>query len=74
MKTSELEAAVLKLGSAKRARLAAKLLESLESLSDAETEQLWTQEAQRRDAELDADPRLGRPAKDAFRAARARLR
>ena len=53
MKLEELEAAALKLDAKARARLAERLLSSLETLSDAENAQLWAEEAQRRDAELD---------------------
>ena len=53
MSVEEIEAQALKLGPKARARLAGKLLESLEDLSDEENEQLWAEEAERRDAELD---------------------
>jgi hypothetical protein len=59
---------------ADRARLAERLLESLDSLSDEENSMLWGEEARRRDAELDANPSRTRPAEEAFRDARARLR
>jgi putative addiction module component (TIGR02574 family) len=70
----DLEAEALSLPVAERARLAETLLESLDALSAEEHRRLWTEEAQRRDAELDADPSLGRPADAVFRDARARLR
>jgi putative addiction module component (TIGR02574 family) len=70
----DLEAEALKLPVAERARLAQALLESLDTLSEDEHRRLWTEEAARRDAELDADPSRGRPAADVFRDARARLR
>lgn len=73
MKVSDLEAEALKLDPADRARLAAKLLESLDALSEEENERLWVEEATRRDAELDANPSRGRPAEDVFRDAKARL-
>ncbi|WP_437795379.1 addiction module protein [Sorangium sp. So ce693] len=47
---------------------------SLDELSEEEHGRLWTEEATRRDAELDADPSGGRPAEDVFRDARARIR
>jgi hypothetical protein len=50
------------------------LLESLDTLSEDEHRRLWAEEAARRDAELDADPSMGRPADEVFRDARARLR
>lgn len=70
----DLEAEALKLPLTDRAHLAEKLLESLDALPDEEHRRLWTEEALRRDAELDADPSRGRPAEDVFRDARARLR
>ena len=73
MKVTDVEAAALKLKPAERADLAAKLLESLEVLSDEENEQQWAEEAARRDAELDADPSRARTADDVFRDAKARL-
>ena len=50
MSIKEIEAAVLKLVPKDRARLAGKLLESLEDLSEEENESLWAQEAEHRDA------------------------
>lgn len=73
MNLTELEAEALKLDPANRARLAEKLLESLETLSDQENQQIWLDEAARRDADLEADPSKGRPAEEVFRDARARL-
>ncbi len=74
MNLPDLEAEALKLPVAERAHLAQALLESLDALSDDENRRLWTEEAGRRDAELDADPSRGRPAGEVFRDARARLR
>lgn len=74
MSTEELEVEVLKLAPRERARLAEKLLESLENLSDDENARLWAEEAERRDQAWDADPAMGRPAADVFRDARARLK
>ena len=69
----DLEAEALKLDPAARARLAEKLLESLETLSDEENQQAWFEEAARRDTELDADPSRGRAAEDVLREAKARF-
>ena len=55
MSLNELEAEALKLDPKARARLAGKLLESLENLSEEENTRLWAEEAQRRDVEMDAD-------------------
>jgi hypothetical protein len=56
MSIDEIEATALKLAAADRARLAERLLESLEQLSDEENAKLWAEEAIRRDKEWDADP------------------
>lgn len=74
MDVAELEAEALKLDPRERARLAEKLLESLETLSEEENENAWIEEAARRDADLDADPARGRHAEDVLRDARARFR
>jgi len=73
MSIDELEAAVLKLDPRSRARLAGRLLESLDTLSREENGQLWLEEARARDAELDRDADAGRAAADVFRDARAKL-
>ena len=74
MSNDELEAEALKLAPASRARLAERLLESLETLSDEENARMWAEEAQRRDEAWEASGNGGRPATDAFREARARLK
>ena len=74
MSIDEIEAAILKLAPSDRARLADKLLESLEQLSTEENERLWAQEAIRRDQELDGDPASGRPSADVLRDAFAKLK
>ena len=74
MKLPDLETEALKLPIAERARLAETLLESLDVLSEEEHRRLWTEEAARRDADLEADPSRGRPAADVFRDARSRLK
>jgi hypothetical protein len=56
MSVDEIEAEALKLDPKARARLAGRLLESLEDLSEAENQHVWVEEAQRRDADLDANP------------------
>jgi putative addiction module component (TIGR02574 family) len=73
MKPNELESQALKLTPKKRARLARKLLLSLDSLSEAEIEQLWAQEAVRREAEIDSGRVKLVPADKALRQARQRL-
>ena len=56
MSTEELEVEALKLAPQERARLAEKLLESLENLSEDENAKLWAEEAKRRDQAWDANP------------------
>jgi hypothetical protein len=73
MSIEELEAEAMKLTPQARAKLAGKLLESLEGLSEAENQLLWAEEAQRRDADLDASPSKSRPAAEVFREARKKL-
>jgi hypothetical protein len=74
MSINDIEAEALKLDPQARARLARKLLESLETLSDEENARLWAEEADRRDAAWDAAPESGRSAADVLRDARAKLR
>jgi hypothetical protein len=74
MSIEEIEAEALKLDPKSRARLAGRLLESLEELSEAENGRVWAEEAQRRDREMDEDQSPGIPAADVFRDARAKLK
>jgi hypothetical protein len=74
MNQDEIEAEALKQHPRVRARLARKLLESLETLSDEENERLWAEEADRRDSDWDSRPASTRPAPDVLRDARAKLR
>jgi hypothetical protein len=74
MSIEEIEAEALKLDPKSRARLAEKLLESLEQLSEAENERIWAEEAARRDAEWDTKTGVGRSSAEVFRAARAKLK
>ncbi|MDC0742745.1 addiction module protein [Polyangium mundeleinium] len=71
MNLTELEIEALKLDPADRARLAEKLLESLEMLSEQENQEAWAEEAARRDA--DFDPAKGRSAEDVLRDVRSRF-
>lgn len=54
-----------------RARLAERLLESLDVLSDGEVEALWLEEAERRAAAWDAGEFQGIQAAEALRSARS---
>ena len=73
MSIDELEATVLQLPPSDRARLAKRLLESLDHLSDAENEKLWAEEAIRRDHQWDEEPGSGRDASAVMRDALASL-
>ena len=72
MSPNDLEARALRLDPKARARLAKKLLASLEKLSKEQNEQLWADEAERRDSELARQPGLARPAREVLRRARTR--
>ena len=74
MDIENLEAEALKLDSKSRAKLAQRLLVSLEELTDQESAELWAIEAQRRDAEMDADPGSRRSAEAVFSDARSRIK
>ena len=73
MDLEELETEALKLSPDLHARLAEKLLHSLEALSDAENERLWAEEALRRHNELETGAATVRSAEDVFHNARSRL-
>ncbi len=71
----DIEAEALKLSHKERARLAGRLLESLEDLSSEESSRIWAEEAQRRDADWDVhEGRGSRPARDVLRDARTKLK
>jgi hypothetical protein len=74
MSIDEIETEALKLAPAARARLAERLLESLETLSDEENARLWAEEAQRRDDAWESGGTSGHAPADVFREARARLK
>lgn len=74
MSLKELEVEALKLNLKARARLAGKLLESLENLSEEENTRLWAEEAQRRDAEMDIHSGSSCSAAEVFREARTKLK
>lgn len=72
MNHKEIENEALKLDPNLRARLAEKLLQSLELLTDAENERLWAEEALRRHEEMETGA-SARSGEDVFRDAKARL-
>ena len=75
MSIDEIEVEALKLKPKERARLAGRLLESLEDLSDEESARIWGEEAERRDADWDVHEGSGsRPVRDVLRDARAKLK
>ena len=73
MKIEDLEVAALGLDPKNRARLAERLLESLESLSPEENARIWAEEAQRRADALDSGTLSSRSAEEVFREARSRI-
>jgi putative addiction module component (TIGR02574 family) len=73
MSLEKLEREVLKLKPNSRAKLAERLLESLENLSEEENELLWAQEALRRHEEIETGAVKTRSGKEVFRNARSRL-
>lgn len=70
----DIEAAALQLDLRSRARLAEKLLASLEGNSDDEVVALWVEEAHQRDLDMDSGVDIGRPADEVLREARQRLK
>ena len=73
MTIEQVETEALKLDPQARAKLAEKLLRSLDDLSDEDIEQLWAEEAVRRDSEIESGAASLRDANDVFRDARSRL-
>jgi putative addiction module component (TIGR02574 family) len=74
MSVQDLEKAALNLSLEERARLAHRLLHSLDELSDEENEKLWTQVAERRVQELRSGKVKGIPTEDVLSDVRAKLR
>lgn len=73
MSIEDLEAEALKLDPKGRARLAERLLTSLDNLAPDENDRIWAEEAQRRADAQDAGTLSARPAVEVFRDARARI-
>lgn len=73
MDIEDVEAEALKFDPKARGRLAGKLLESLEDLSEEENARVWAEEARRRDVEMDENSDAGCPADEVFRDVRAKL-
>ncbi len=74
MSIDELEAEALKLDPPNRARLAEKLLASLEDLTAEENARIWAEEAARRDLAWDRNEEGARRAEGVVRDARNRLK
>ena len=70
----ECAVSALMLPVSERAALAERLIESLDSLDDAETERLWVEEAERRYQAYKQGRLSARPAAEAIQSAQARLR
>ncbi|HEX9829689.1 MAG TPA: addiction module protein [Bacteroidota bacterium] len=73
MTPHDIETEVLKLNPSARAKLAEKLLQSLETLSDQENEKLWAEEALRRHQEILNGTATMIPAETVFQEARKRV-
>jgi endonuclease III len=73
MSIDDFEAAALRLDPKARARLAERLLDSLEQLSPDENARLWAEEAQRRAEALYAGLLSSQTADEVFSEARARI-
>jgi len=69
-----LESEALKLSPKERARLAERLISSLDDHSDPDSERLWLEEAERRLDELLSGKVAGIPADEVFRKARSSMR
>lgn len=74
MKSSSVEKEALELPVAKRAKLAQRLLESLDQLSVEEAEKLWLSEAVRRAREIDGGKVRSVTADELERRVQARLK
>jgi hypothetical protein len=71
MKLTKLESAALRLDPRSRARLAERLLSSLDDLAEDEIEELWLDEAERRERAWDAGEVEGIPADQVLRELRS---
>jgi putative addiction module component (TIGR02574 family) len=70
----EIESKALQLPPKERARLAERLIASLDPESDRDAEQAWLEEAERRLDELESGKVPGIPAEEVFEKARSTLR
>jgi putative addiction module component (TIGR02574 family) len=74
MPARELESKALRLSRRERARLAQRLISSLDQEVDADVEKLWLEEAERRLGELKSGKVAGVPVEKVVRKARSALR
>lgn len=72
MSIEELKTEAFRLSPGARAQLARELLASLDGMTQAEIEELWFEEAVRRDGELDTRAARAFPADEVLARARAR--
>lgn len=70
----QIESKALKLSAVERARLAERLISSLDEAADADAEETWMREVERRLDELRAGKVRGRAAATVFRKVRSALR
>ena len=74
MTVKNIEKKVLELNVKSRAKLANKLLSSLDDLSETEIDKLWAEEALRKNEEISKGKVKLRPAEEVFNEARKRLK
>jgi len=71
MPTDQIEQELLKLPASERARIAERLIASLDE--DTEVDRAWLEEGRRRDNEIDSGKVEALPLEDALKSARSRL-
>ena len=74
MTVKDVESAAMRLSTKARARLAARLIASLDNRRDEDAEQAWYDEAERRDKAFREGRLKGRPADEVLRDLRSKLR
>jgi Putative addiction module component len=74
MTPAQLMTEALKLDHQQRAEVANRLIESLDTLSEAEVQALWLEEAERRDQAIEAGELPSIPSETVFAGIRARLK
>jgi len=74
LKIESIQQAALQLQPAARVALTHALVQSLAALPEAQVAELWLEEAQRRDAEMESGQVAGTPGEEVFRRLYARYR